>query len=178
MKKLGPIFALAAAALAIGGRSADAGNPPDAPLLELDPPTVATGATFSATFFGCDPAGFPSDGETVNFEVAGTTVSAPCAFLCIPICRPGDDPVQGATTTLTAPAAPGTYTVTATGLTSGATGSATLTVGGMPATGSDSAPIAQAAAGLVAVGTGIVVVAGVRRRKAAAGKDMTIRMTS
>jgi hypothetical protein len=156
---------MAVAALAIGVGSVGAGNPPITGFLRVDPPTVGPGATFSATFFGCD------ENETVNFDVAGTTVSAPCNLVgCLTPCRPGDVGEPAAGSTLTAPAAPGTYNVMAAGLTSGATASATLSVvaGGMPATGSDGAPIAQVAAGLVAVGTGIVVVAGVRRRKAAA----------
>ena len=45
--------------------------------------------------------------------------------------------------------------------------STTVPAGALPATGSDDAPIALVAAGLVAVGSGIVL-AGVRRRKAAA----------
>lgn len=47
-------------------------------------------------------------------------------------------------------------------------GPPTPPAGELPATGPYSAPIAEIAAGLVAVGTGMVVVAGVRRRKAAA----------
>ena len=73
---------------------------------------------------------------------------------------------------VTAPTEPGTYDVSATGILSGASAAGTLTVaapatpgGGLPSTGSDAIPVVQIGAGLVAVGTGLAVVAGMRRRK-------------
>lgn len=138
----------------------------------LAPSTVAPGASFQATFGGC------SLGETVNFVFNGTTTPGRCNGPAGESRLPNVAGLPSATVTLVAPTTPGTYTIVATGATSGATASATVTVlgatpggggatpgGGLPATGSDSAPTVQIAAGLIAVGAGLTAVA-VRRRKA------------
>lgn len=187
MKKLGLLFSAAVAAIALGAAPASAGGYPpgeDANLL-IAPSTVVGGATFAVSLVGC------SIGETVNFSVEGSTASAPCN-------GPAGATDAVANAELTAPTAPGTYSVVATGATSGITDTATLTVvagggddgddvgddddgtggdgtggggtggtggGQLPATGSDSMPVAQIAGGLVAAGAGLAAVAGLRRRK-------------
>jgi LPXTG-motif cell wall-anchored protein len=129
----------------------------------IAPGTVGPGASFQATLLGC------SLGEAVNFGFNGATTSVACngpagqSFAGIP----------SATQSFVAPTTPGTYTMVATGATSGTSASATITVvgantpsGGLPTTGSDSGQTLRIGAGLVAVGAGLTVVA-VRRRKAA-----------
>jgi LPXTG-motif cell wall-anchored protein len=131
----------------------------------LAPGTVAPGASFQATFVGC------ALGETVNFVFNGTTTPVACNGPAGSSRLPNLAGIPSAAVTLVAPTTPGAYTMVATGATSGATASATVTVlgaapsGGLPATGSDSAPTARIGAGLIAVGAGLTVVA-VRRRKA------------
>jgi LPXTG-motif cell wall-anchored protein len=133
--------------------------PVDDESLVLSSSTVAPGGTFSVTLNGC------TDGEEVVFTVSGDSDTATCVG-------------GSATGTLTAPTAPGTYTVTATSPTASAT--ATLTVVAaddddddgddgdeLPATGSDSAPIAQLAGGALLAGIGLVGVAWYRRRATA-----------
>jgi LPXTG-motif cell wall-anchored protein len=129
----------------------------------IAPATVAPGASFQVTFVGC------SLGETANVVFNAATTSAACN-------GPAGQSLAGipsATVTLVAPTAPGTYTAVATGATSGASASATITVvganapsGGLPTTGSDSGQTLRIGAGLVAVGAGLTIVA-VRRRRAA-----------
>src|SRR5687768_7568054 len=135
MRKLGFAIVIALVALAAGS-SAAAQYPPAGGTLVLTPSTVTPGGTFTATMFGC------TLGETVEFTFTWTSsVQATCSGPA------GARFVSAATgpsasVTQTAPTAPGTYTVTATGLTSGATASATLTVvaaaaapgGGLPTT--------------------------------------------
>lgn len=170
MKKLGLVLGAVLAALSISA-SASAGiddddYPPAGGILILDPSTVSAGGTVTATFTGC------SVGETVNFTF-NPTVSATCVATATG---------TAATTTFTAPATAGEYPVVAVGLTSGAGATGILTVvvagapapgapaapgGGLPATGSDSAPTMQIAGGLVAVGAGLALVGGLRRRKLA-----------
>jgi len=157
VKKLG-LLLTAIAAMSLGSLPASAGDDGPylaAPSLVLSPSTASPGASVAASFIGC------SVGEVVNFTY-NPTVSATC----------GTDGV--ANTTLTAPAAAGAYPVVAVGATSGATATATFTVvvaappgggGELPATGSDNAPTAQIATGLVAAGAGLAIVGGLRRRK-------------
>jgi hypothetical protein len=164
MTKLGFPAAAGLAAL-LGGGTAAAQHPPGGACWCSTPSTISPGGTFTATFFGC------SLGETVEFSLAGVTVQAACN-------GPAGARFFSATTgpsasaTLTAPTAPGTYTVTATGLTSGATASATLTVaaaaapgGGLPTTGFDSQPIVQIGVGLLAVGADLAFIANKRRHR-------------
>jgi LPXTG-motif cell wall-anchored protein len=128
----------------------------------IAPATVAPGESFEATLLGC------SLGETVNFAFKGTTTAVACngpagqSFAGIP----------SATRGFVAPTTPGSYTMVATGATSGTSASATITVvgatpsGGLPTTGSDSGQTLRIGAGLIAVGAGLTIVA-VRRRRAA-----------
>ena len=136
------------------------------------PATVSPGASFVVVFSGCQL------GETVNVTLAGVTVATTCtgAGGTGRLMQPAGGT---ASATLTAPTAPGTYTITATGLTSGFTASTTITVvaqttttaartgggGGLPTTGSDSEPIVQIGVGLVAVGAGLAFVAHRRRHR-------------
>jgi len=177
VKKLGLFFAVATVALAAGVNVAGAGTPPPpyppgTPPLELSDTTVGPGDTFQVMLTGCQP------GESVNFTVEGSSATSTCGGAAGAFRISAAGPT--ATASLTAPTTPGQYIVTATGLTSGVTSSAVLTVagvgptttaapgGGLPATGSDNAPIAQIAGGLVAAGAGLAIVASVRRRKATA----------
>lgn len=96
--------------------------------------------------------------------------------------RPSQTSGGTATGSFTTPTAPGTYTVTATGQTSGFVGSTTFTVsatqatttttaaggGALPTTGSDNTPTLWIAASTVLVGAGLAAVAWRRRRPAAA----------
>jgi LPXTG-motif cell wall-anchored protein len=142
---------------------------PPGNLAVLAPGTVAPGASFQATFVGCPP------GETVNFVFNGTTNPVACNGAAGQYRLPTVAGLPSATVTLVAPTTPGTYTIVASGATTGATASATITVvgaapgatpsGGLPETGSDSAPTAKIGAGLIAVGAGLTAVA-VRRRRA------------
>lgn len=164
MRKIA-VLVMAGVALILGTGAAagaqDPPYPPDDDALVLSPGTVAPGGTFSVTLTGC------TDGEEVVFTVSGDSDTATCVG-------------GSATGTLTAPTAPGTYTVTATSPTASA--SATLTVAAddddddgddgddgdeLPATGSDSAPIAQLAGGALLAGIGLVGVAWYRRRATA-----------
>jgi LPXTG-motif cell wall-anchored protein len=131
------------------------------------PSTVGPGQSFQATFVGC------AGGEDVNFVLDGKTTSGRCMGPAGATRRPNQAGLPSATVTLVAPTTPGTYTIVATGATSGLSASATITVqaaaapgGALPATGSDSAPTVQIAAGLFAVGAGLTAV-GIRRRRAA-----------
>ena len=130
----------------------------------IAPSTVAPGQAFQATLVGC------SLGETVNFEFNGATTSVACS-------GPAGQSFAGipsATGSFVAPTTPGSYTMVATGATSGTSASATITVvsganapsGGLPTTGSDSGQTLRIGAGLIAVGAGLTIVA-VRRRRAA-----------
>lgn len=168
MKTLRLLAAAATSAVALGAGVVGA-YPPGVTSLTLNPSTVTPGATFVATFNGCE------DSETVTFELNGTTVTATCAGPAA-FRRPAQLALGSASATLTAPTALGAYTVTATGLTSGNFATATLTVvaatagggGALPTTGSDSAPTTQIAIGLVAVGAGLAAVGGYRHRKRSA----------
>jgi LPXTG-motif cell wall-anchored protein len=131
----------------------------------LAPGTVAPGASFQVTFVGC------SLGETANVVFNGTTTTAACNGPAGQYRLPTVAGLPSAAVTLVAPTTPGTYTIVATGATSGATASATITVlgatpsGGLPQTGSDSGRTVQIGAGLIAVGAGLTTVA-IRRRRA------------
>jgi LPXTG-motif cell wall-anchored protein len=129
------------------------------------PSTVAPGASFQATFVGC------AGGEDVNVVLDGKTKSGKCKGPAGSTRLPNQAGLPSATVTLVAPTTPGTYTIVATGEVSGLSATASITVqaaaagGALPATGSDSAPTVQIAAGLLAVGAGLTVV-GIRRRRA------------
>jgi LPXTG-motif cell wall-anchored protein len=171
MKKLG-LGVIAGLAVLLAGSTASAQYPPGGATLVLTPSTVAPGGSFNATFFGC------TLGETVSFAVVVAGGDSDQGSCTGPAGARFVSATTGpsATVTMTAPTAPGTYTVTATGLTSGATASATLTVvaapaapgGGLPTTGSDSEPIMQIGIGLLAVGTGLAFVANKRRHRTTA----------
>jgi LPXTG-motif cell wall-anchored protein len=151
MKKLAAALVVAVA-LITGTAGIAAAYPPGVASLVLSPATVAPGGTFTATLNGC------ATGEIATFSVGSSTATDTCA-------SPG-------VATLTAPTAPGTYTVSAVSPSARAT--ATLTVaapaaagGGsaaLPSTGSDSAPIAQIALIVLAAGLGLAGVAWFRRR--------------
>jgi LPXTG-motif cell wall-anchored protein len=132
--------------------------------------TVAPGATITVTFSGC------LLGETVRFALAGVTVDVSCVAG-----GTGDAPAEGsATASLQAPTVPGTYTLTATGLTSGFTDSIVITVlgagggddgtdgGGLPATGSDTDATLWIAGTALTAGLALTGVAWFRRRRPAA----------
>lgn len=167
MKKLGLLFGALVAAISFAGASNVSAYPPGTEAtLTFSASTVAPGASFTATFTGCQL------GETVNVVLDGTTVSGACNGAAGSRRLPSATGQAVAIVTLTAPTTPGTYEVVATGTTSGASASATITVaaatggGTIPATGSDSSiPATQIAGGLVIVGAGLAGVAGVRRRK-------------
>lgn len=189
MKKLGLVAAVAVAALSVNA-SVSAGNvgyPPEDGILILAPNPVGPGGDFTATFIGC------SIGETVNFSVEGDSDSAPSNGPAGESVRPNATGAPQATVVLTAPTTPGNFPVVASCATSGAGATGILTVvgagapapgapapgapapgspaapgGQLPATGSDSAPTMQIAGGLVAVGAGLALVGGLRRRKLAA----------
>ena len=154
MKKLAACIIVASAPLLGSAALAPVPYPPPAVSLVLTPSTVAPGGTFTATFNGC------TAGQVVTFTLTSDSESATCA--------------ASAVVTLTAPRAAGTYTVTATSPTASAT--ATLTVrapapapsGALPSTGSDSAPIAQIAGGVLLAGIGLASVAFYRRRSSTA----------
>jgi hypothetical protein len=131
---------------------------PEAAVLDLSSSTVAAGTTYQANLLYCE------SGETVTFvteDVDLDPVTATCG---------GVEP--GASATLNAPTVGGSYTITATGSTSGESASATLTVtggelspdGGIPATGSSTIRIALIGGGLVAFGAVLAFVGGGRRR--------------
>jgi LPXTG-motif cell wall-anchored protein len=129
----------------------------------ISPNPAAPGATVVITFTGC------TAGESVTVTLNGVTVTVTCTGPAGTIRMPMAAALPSATASMTAPTAPGTYPVTATGLTSGfsATGTLTVTapsVGGLPSTGSDSSSTLQIAALLVLVGGGLVAV-GVQRRR-------------
>jgi hypothetical protein len=144
---------MAAGALFTASGSAGASLPEIGAVLDLSSSTVAAGTSYQANFLRCE------SGETVTFvteNVDMEPVSATCG---------GVEP--GASATLTAPTLNGSYTITATGSTSGESASATLTVTGgegIPATGSSSAPIVLIGGGLVAFGAVLAFVGGGRRR--------------
>jgi LPXTG-motif cell wall-anchored protein len=129
------------------------------------PSSVAPGASFEVMFVGC------AGGEDVNVVLDGKTTSAVCQGPAGATRMPNQAGLPSATVTLVAPTTPGTYTIVATGETSGLSATATITVqaaaagGVLPTTGSDNAPIVQIAAGLFAVGAGLTAV-GIRRRRA------------
>ncbi len=114
MKVLASIL-IAAGALFTASGSAGASLPEGA-VLDLSSSTVAAGTSYQANFLRCE------SGETVTFvteNVDMEPVTATCG---------GVEP--GASATLTAPTLDGSYTITATGSTSGESASATLTVTG------------------------------------------------
>ncbi len=171
MKRIGLILGavVAAVSMAAGASSVSAYPPGTEATVTVSDSTLAPGASFTATFTGCQL------GETVNFTLDGTTVQAACNGAAGARRLPSATGAATATATLTAPTAPGTYELVAVGLTSGADASTTIVVaaaaggGQIPETGSDSSiPAAQIAGGLVVVGAGLAGVAGIRRRKATA----------
>lgn len=159
------------AACGLGVSAAASAYPPGGPTLTLSATTVAPGASFSVVFDGC------TLGETVSVSIeGGDSDSATCAGPAGASRWISQEPGGTATVTLTAPTAPGTYTVTGTTSESGLTATATLTVaaaapappGQLPTTGSaSSVPMAQIAAGVLAAGIGLAGVAMYRRRPAA-----------
>jgi LPXTG-motif cell wall-anchored protein len=172
-KILATAAVLIAAVVGLGAPASAQPYPPVTPTVTA-PSTVLPGATFVVVFNGCQL------GETVNVTFTGVTVATSCTG------AGGTGRLMqaaggSASVTLTAPTAPGTYTITATGLTSGFTASTTITVvaqttttaatggggGGLPTTGSDSSSTVWIAGTAVIVGAGLLAV-GLKRRRPAA----------
>lgn len=166
MKKLGLFAAMTVAVLTVGAGSV--GAYPGGALVTFSDSTPAPGASFTATFNRCVGT------EPVTFEFNGATVTATCGTAAAGFRRVEAPAFGSASATLTAPTVAGTYPVVATGTVSGNTATGTITVtaaaggGELPATGSDSAPTVQIAAGLVAAGVGLAAVGGIRHRKRSA----------
>jgi LPXTG-motif cell wall-anchored protein len=171
-KLLAAVGVVFAAVVGLGASATAQPYPPVTPTVTA-PSTVVPGGTFVVVFNGCQL------GETVNVTLAGVTVATTCTG------AGGTGRLMqaaggSASATLTAPTAPGTYTITATGLTSGLTASTTITVvaqtpttratgggGGLPTTGSDSSSTLWIAGTAVIVGAGLLAV-GLKRRRPAA----------
>jgi LPXTG-motif cell wall-anchored protein len=161
MRKLAACIVVAASPL-LGSTAFAQGAPypPPAVSLFLAPSTLGAGRSFTATFNGC------STGEAIRFTLMSDSDSATCAN-------------SAAAVTLTAPTAPGTYTVTATSTVSSASASLTVLAPSkgsttpvhptIPGTGTDSAPIALIAGGVLLAGIGLAAVAWYRRRSPVAG---------
>ena len=168
MKKVLAGLALAAG-LVVGAPNMVGAYPVDDSEVIVSDTTVAPGATITVTFSGC------LLGETVRFTLAGVSVDVSCVAG-----GTGDAPAEGsATASLQAPTVPGTYTLTATGLTSGFSDSITITVlgagadddgtgGGLPATGSDTDATLWIAGTALTAGLALTGVAWFRRRRPAA----------
>jgi LPXTG-motif cell wall-anchored protein len=165
-----------AAGLSLGASSvALAGTYPDDDTEIVVSVTVVTpGGTVTATLTGC------LLGETVRFTIANVTVDITCTGGGTGDVRLMAAPAEGsATASLQAPTTPGTYTLTAVGLTSGVTESITITVagaaaapgdgaaGGLPATGSDTDATLLVAGGALTAGVALTGVAWFRRRRPA-----------
>jgi LPXTG-motif cell wall-anchored protein len=174
MKKLGMLFAGLVAAASLGLTTV--GSATGAPVMSaVYPPTVTVtiiiapnpaqpGATIVVTFTGC------SAGETVQITLGNVSVTVTCSGPSGTLRMPMAAAAPAASTSLTAPTAPGRYTITATGLSSGATASGTLTVavpsaGRLPTTGSDSSSTVQVATLAVMVGSGLLLVGFQHRRR-------------
>jgi LPXTG-motif cell wall-anchored protein len=177
MKKLG-LCAVALAAMSVGGLAAPATASAPQPAVYPPIPTFTItlsgssfppGASITVTISGCTPGGVVT--ITLGTQVVTVTCSGPAGAFRMPTATGA----PGATATLTAPTAPGTYTITATDEATGRTVSATFTVtaaapaGGLPTTGSDSNRTTQIAVSAVAVGAGLAFVA--RRRRVHARRD-------
>jgi LPXTG-motif cell wall-anchored protein len=172
-KLLAAVGVVLAAVVGLGASATAQPYPPVAPTVTA-PSTVLPGATFVVVFTGCQP------GETVHKELNGVIVATSCtgAGGTGRLMQAG---VGSATATLTAPTVPGTYIITATGLTSGFTDTTTITVvgqtattaatggggGGLPTTGSDNSSTLWIAGTAVIVGAGLLTV-GLKRRRPAA----------
>jgi LPXTG-motif cell wall-anchored protein len=173
MKKLG-LCAVAVAAMSVGGlaapvsASASAAQPavyPPIPTfsITLSGSSFPPGASITVTISGCTPGSVVT--ITLGTQVVTVTCSGPAGAFRMPTVAGA----PSATATVTAPTAPGTYTMTATDEATGRTASVTFTVaaaapsGGLPTTGSDSNRTTQIAVSAVAVGAGLAFVA--RRRR-------------
>jgi LPXTG-motif cell wall-anchored protein len=156
MRRLARIF-VAAAALVLGvGMMAEAQNYPPDFILTADPSTVPPGGNVTATVQGC------TSGATVNFDLEGSTASDTCAD--------GSSGNPTASGDVTAPATPGTYTLTATQPPDfTATAQVTVTAGEarpLPSTGSNSTHANLYIAGaLLAMGLAAFAVSQFRRRQ-------------
>jgi len=168
-----------AGGLLIGTGQIASAYPPDGAQIVVSATVVAPGGSVTVTLVGCLP------GETVRFTLADVTVDVTCTAG-----GPGDSRVMAAelngsaTATLQAPTTPGTYTLTATGLTSGVTETITITVTGatggggegdegtgggtLPSTGSNTDVTLWVAGGALAAGAALTSVAMVRRRRPSA----------
>lgn len=179
MKRALAGLAIAGGVLIGAGQLASA-YPPDGAEVVVSATVVAPGGTVTVTLVGCLP------GETVRFTLADVTVDVTCSA------GGGGDsrliaaaPYDGAATaTLRAPTAPGTYVLTAVGLTSGVTETVVITVTGggggaddgddgtaggrLPSTGSDTDTTLWVAGGALAAGVALTSVAMVRRRRPSA----------
>ena len=115
------------------------------------------------TFTGC------TAGEMVTISMNGITVTVTCNGPSGSVRMPMAAGLPSATASMTAPTKPGSYPVTARGLTSGVSAAGTLSVlsptsAGVPSSGSDNSSTLQVAALLVAA-TGGVVLVGLQRRR-------------
>jgi hypothetical protein len=159
MKKLALVVLSVGAAVFGLGMVAEAQNAPyggSTDTITLTPPTATPGSSVTVEVTGC------TSGEGVDLAIDNVdAVSASCA---------GSGSAAGV---IKAPTAAGTYTVTGSGSegfsASSAlvvTAAATPAAGGLPATGSDGISTTVAlAAGLLAVGVALFVVAQLRRRR-------------
>lgn len=162
-----------------GGSTAIAQDDDDYPVgdavLLVSDDTLAPGEEFAVTLQGCTPD------ETVDFAVEGSSDSGTCVLTTTAGFAAGQHlgriaEIGAANGTLTAPTTPGTYEVTGVGQESGASDSATITVGAvdgdddfeLPATGSSTTPLLQIGGVLLIAGLGILAVAKLRRRTASA----------
>lgn len=181
--------AVAAAAIVVLAPSAAGAVPygPGDPSVSVSDVTPAPGQSLTLSFGGF------SAGESVEIDVSpeGSAPSLGRSFSNprVVVGTTTADSDGEAVATLVAPSTPGTYVVTATGLSSGNQAQSQFTVdgavpvnqgtgggsssssgsgssgGGLPATGSDAAPLLRAGVLVLALGAGLVGVAMLRRRR-------------
>jgi hypothetical protein len=171
VKKLAVGLALAGAALLGGGTVSAGGYPPNEPAVEVDDPTPPPGGPVVVTVTDCIP------GETVNFELEGSTDSDVCgedgtAEGTLDAPEEGGD--FGGTATLVQSEAVLPFSVTVqvpTTTTTTTTVAPTTTTtlvpsGGLPPTGSSTTGTAtKISIGLVLAGLGLVGVTLFRRHR-------------
>ena len=170
MKKLGLcVVALAAMSVGVVATPVNAGAPVPAvypPLptftITLSGSSFPPGGSITVTVSGC------TAGDVVTITLGDLVVTATCSGPAGAFRMPSVTGAPTATATLTAPTAPGTYTIVATDEATGRTASATFTVvapaaGPLPTTGSDSDLTTQLAGLTIAVGAGLAFVARHRR---------------
>ena len=159
MKKIAIAIAAVAAVVGLGAAPAAAAGDPytgDEFQVAASSTTVTAGAEFTAVATDCEPGG------TVAFAIAGSAATGACtgsAGAFRPLAAAGTT----ASATLTAPAVPGQYELTATDSVDGDVASTTITV--VAAGGAGEQPAGE----LPATGTGIADLAGVAALALVAG---------